>query len=75
MPIPNPTPIERHILDLLDRIAREQADRIAALEMRVRKLETRNATLEAKLDSQAQGVTALADSLASFLDPSGLPPA
>lgn len=75
MPISNPSPMERHILDLLDRIERQQQERIAPLEARMRDLEALNANLEARLETQEKGAAALADSLASFLDPSDMPPA
>lgn len=82
MSLPHPSPIERHILDLLDRIERRQADRITALEERVLALETENKalkrrseTMEAELRSQEAGITAFSASLDAWLDPPDLPPA
>lgn len=82
MLLPHPSPMERHILDLLDRIDRMQAERIGVLEDGVRALEAQNdalrrrtGELRARLDSQDRGITALSASLANYLVPPELPPA
>lgn len=81
MPLPHPSPIERHILDLLDRIERMHSERIEVLEARVGVLEARNEDLtrqnqemEQRLGSQEEGVTALSNSLDAYLAPPDLPP-
>lgn len=71
---PNPSPMDRHILDLLDRIERRHLEQIQALESRVRVLEVRNAELEAKFLSLETGVDILSASLDSFLAPPVVPP-
>lgn len=73
MPRPHPSPIERHLLDLLERIERTQAERIGALEGRLRALETRNSEMEAQIAAQETSLTALSDSLDSFLAPPDMP--
>ncbi|SDL75753.1 hypothetical protein [Paracoccus chinensis] len=67
MSLPNPSPMDRHILDLLDRIERAQMERLASLEERMRTLEARNDELEAQLRSQESGIISLSDSLAAYL--------
>ena len=76
MLLPHPSPMERHILDLLDRIERGQAERIGALENRIAALETRNrelmqrnSDLAARVAAQEDGIAALSASLASWLAP------
>lgn len=88
MSLPNPSAIERHILDLLDRIERRQEDRIEALENRGKVLEDmvqalqkqtmelrrRSERMEAKLRAQDSGITALSNSLDDYLGLPGSPP-
>lgn len=89
MSLPHPSPIERHILDLLDRIELKQEDRIRALENREKALEDRvqaleeqnkelrqrSERMEAELRAQDAGITALSNSLADYLALPGSPPA
>ncbi|WP_313137830.1 bZIP transcription factor [Paracoccus jeotgali] len=72
--LPQPSPIERHLLDLVARIDQRQDIRIAALEAQVEELVARNAALEAKLAMLEAGVNAFSASLDSYLDPSAVPP-
>lgn len=74
MSLSSPSPMERHILDLLDRIERQQAARIAALEAQVAALQASTEGLQAQMSTLQRGVSALSASLASFLDPPGGPP-
>lgn len=73
MSLPHPSPMDRHILDLLARIERAQMKRLVSLEERVRILEARNDELEAQLRSQESGITSLSVSLAAYLAPPDLP--
>lgn len=73
MTLPDPSPMERHILDFLTRIESEQQQRIAQLETRIATLQAQNAGLMARIDALEQGQAALSNSLAGFLAPPGLP--